>query len=178
MADSFFFSHQRSCFIRSGKWQRPAKRSPAGHAPRWMARPQSSTRRPQPRTPNSPQTNAVFLRKRPVIVSKDFYIGAGGDPQMQIDFAGEVLVMAVTVEETGKNRFAGCIDDLAAFRNWNFSAPRNALDAITLDHNPHIFHGVIARIDERPAGNYQKVRSSHFFSFCWAIERLLRVRFR
>src|SRR4029077_13475908 len=93
---------------------------------------------PNPRPTNFTQSGALFLRKAPRSILIEFNIGAGCNPQMEIELSMEILQVAMTIDEGRQNALASDINDLSAGRNRDFSAITNCLEPACLDNDDGI----------------------------------------
>ena len=119
-------------------------------------------RHPDPRSANFPQPGPLLLRAGPWAVLVGVYGGAGGNAQMEIELAMEILQVAVTVDEARQNRLALDVDNLGVIRNGDFPAPADRPEPPCMDDDHGIFHG-------RPPGAVDQSSAQHDECFLWHV---------
>ena len=111
-------------------------------------------RHPNARPADFSQRGALLLREGPGAVLVELDCGAGGDAEMEIKLAVEILQVAMAVDEARQHGLAVDIDDLGAGGNSDFAAPADRLKSSCLDND----HGIL---DRRPAGAVDQSSTLH-----------------
>src|SRR5437660_12430378 len=96
---------------------------------------------PNPRPANFTQSGTLFLRKSPRAILVELDIRAGGDSQMEIKLAVEILQVAMTIDEARQNGLAPDINHLGVGGNSDFAATTHCLDLAGLDNDDGILDG-------------------------------------
>src|SRR6266478_7700433 len=96
---------------------------------------------PNPRPANFTQSGTLFLRKSPRAILVELDIRAGGDSQMEIKLAMEILQVAMTIDEARQNALAFDINHLGVGGNSDFAVLTDRLELACLDNDEGILGG-------------------------------------
>ena len=131
-ADLVLAPHGLARFLGGGDDDVAARGPAVGRVGRHARAADGAARHPDARAPDLAELGAALLRQRPGAILEDLDGHAGGDAEMEIELAVEVLQVRVAVDEARQDRQAGGVDHLRAVGNAHIALRPDGLEAAFL----------------------------------------------
>ncbi len=125
---SFFRAYRGARFLRRRDDDVAAVGAAVRRVGHYAGAADGAARHPNARTADLAQLRPAFLRQGPGTVLENLDGGAGGDAEMQVKLAVEILEMGVAVDETRQDRQAARVDDFGLFRDGHLALLPTALN--------------------------------------------------